>query len=170
MAITEFLWSVLSSSWSLDISYAIHSKDARTLWDSVHRTPGEVTQEKVDLFMNCIYSHFHRHFKMHLSGIILICVSTSVALALTDGKIQISCHGYLIGVLEYWKELAIFQIEFVLVSYYKVWIIYLFLLIICLIVMLRNYRRNGHLPLYLFSSWSLWSCPEGNQEGSRTRW
>ncbi|MBW00220.1 Centromere protein L, partial [Eschrichtius robustus] len=96
---------------SLDISYAIHPEDAKALWDSVHKTPGEVTQEEVDLFMDCLYSHFHRHFKIHLSATRLVRVSTSVASAHTDGKIKILCHKYLIGVLAYLTELAIFQIE-----------------------------------------------------------
>ncbi|XP_077013130.1 centromere protein L isoform X1 [Tamandua tetradactyla] len=110
-AATEFLWSVPCSPQSLDISYAIHPEDAKALWDSVHKTPGEVTQEEVDLFMDCLYSHFHRHFKIHLSAARLIRVSTSVASAHTDGKIKILCHKYLIGVLAYLTELAIFQIE-----------------------------------------------------------
>nr|XP_004658838.1 centromere protein L [Jaculus jaculus]XP_045014339.1 centromere protein L [Jaculus jaculus]XP_045014342.1 centromere protein L [Jaculus jaculus] len=108
---TEFFWSVPCSPQSLDISYAIHPEDAKALWDSVHKTPGEVTQEEVDLFMDCLYSHFHRHFKIHLSATRLVRVSTSVASAHTDGKIKILCHKYLIGVLAYLTELAIFQIE-----------------------------------------------------------
>lgn len=111
MATTEFLWSVPCSPQSLDISYAIHPEDAKALWESVHKTPGEVTQEEVDLFMNCLYSHFHRHFKIHLAATRLVRVSTSVAAAHTDGKIKILCHKYLIGVLAYMTELAIFQIE-----------------------------------------------------------
>ncbi|XP_069334468.1 centromere protein L isoform X2 [Eulemur rufifrons] len=111
MATTEFLWSVPCSPQSLDISYAIHPEDAKALWDSVHKTPGEVTQEEVDLFMDCLYSHFHRHFKIHLSATRLVRVSTSVASAHTDGRIKILCHKYLIGVLAYLTELAIFQIE-----------------------------------------------------------
>lgn len=90
MATTEFLWSVPCSPQSLDISYAIHPEDAKALWDSVHKTPGEVTQEEVDLFMDCLYSHFHRHFKIHLSATRLVRVSTSVASAHTDGKIKVS--------------------------------------------------------------------------------
>ncbi|XP_037362351.1 centromere protein L [Talpa occidentalis] len=108
---TEFLWSVPCSPQSLDISYAIHPEDAKALWDSVHRTPGEVTQEEVDLFMDCLYSHFYRHFKIRLSATRLVRVSTSVASAHTNGKIKILCHKYLIGVLAYLTELAIFQIE-----------------------------------------------------------
>lgn len=108
---TEFLWSVPCSPHSLDISYTIHPEDAKALWDSVHRTPGEVTQEEVDLFMDCLDSHFHRHFKIHLSATRLVRVSTSVASAHTDGKIKILCQKYLLGVLTYLTELAIFQIE-----------------------------------------------------------
>ncbi|XP_066227634.1 centromere protein L isoform X1 [Saccopteryx leptura] len=110
-ATTEFLWSVPCSPQSLDISYAIHPEDAKAFWDSVHKAPGEVTQEEVDLFMGCLCSHFYRHFKIHLSATRLVRVSTSVASAHTDGKIKILCHKYLIGVLAYLTELAIFQIE-----------------------------------------------------------
>ncbi|XP_037001436.2 centromere protein L isoform X1 [Artibeus jamaicensis] len=111
VAPTEFLWSVPCSPQSLDISYAIHPEDAKALWDGVHKASGEVTQEEVDLFMDCLCSHFHRHFKIHLSATRLVRVSTSVASAHTDGKIKILCHKYLIGVLAYLTELAIFQIE-----------------------------------------------------------
>ncbi|XP_045154043.1 centromere protein L [Echinops telfairi] len=111
MATTEFLWAVPCSPQSLDISYAIHPEDAKALWDSVHKTPGEVTQEEVDLFMDCLYSHFYRHFKIHLSATRLVRVSTSVASAHTDGKIKIRCHKYLIGVLAHLTELALLQIE-----------------------------------------------------------
>ncbi|XP_024407590.2 centromere protein L [Desmodus rotundus] len=110
-ATTEFLWSVPCSPQSLDISYAIHPEDAKALWDSVHKAPGEVTQEEVDLFMDCLCSHFYRHFKIHLSATRLVRVATSVASAHTDGKIKILCHKYLIGVLAYLTELAIFQID-----------------------------------------------------------
>uniref|UniRef100_A0A8C6RD82 Centromere protein L n=1 Tax=Nannospalax galili TaxID=1026970 RepID=A0A8C6RD82_NANGA len=90
LATTEFFWSVPCSPQSLDISYAIHPEDAKALWDSVHKTPGEVTQEEVDLFMDCLCSHFHRHFKIHLSATRLVRVSTSVASAHTDGKIKVT--------------------------------------------------------------------------------
>ncbi|KAK1346810.1 hypothetical protein QTO34_000670 [Cnephaeus nilssonii] len=106
VATTEFLWSVPCSPQSLDISYAIHLKN-----DNVHKAHGEVTQEEVDLFMDCLCSHFHRHFKIHLSATRLVHVSTSVASAHTNGKIKILCHKYLIGVLAYLTELAIFQVE-----------------------------------------------------------
>ncbi|XP_040840206.1 centromere protein L isoform X1 [Ochotona curzoniae] len=92
VATTELLWSVPCSPQSLDISYAIHSEDARALWDSVHKTPGEVTQEEVDLFMHCLESHFYRHFRIHLSATKLVRVSTSVASAHTDGKIKVSVN------------------------------------------------------------------------------
>jgi centromere protein L len=36
--------------------------------------------------MDCLYSHFHRHFKIHLSATRWVRVSTSVASAHTDGK------------------------------------------------------------------------------------
>ncbi|XP_039737396.1 centromere protein L isoform X2 [Pteropus medius] len=52
-----------------------------------------------------------QHFRIHLSATRLVRISTSVASAHTDGKIKILCHKYLIGVLAYLTELAIFQLE-----------------------------------------------------------
>ncbi|XP_049632514.1 centromere protein L isoform X2 [Suncus etruscus] len=107
----EFLWSVPCSPQCLDISYAIHPEDAKALWDSIHQTPEEVTQEEVDIFMDCLTSHFYRHFRIHLTATRLVRVSTPIAAAHTDGKIKILCQKYLLGVLTYLTELAIFQIE-----------------------------------------------------------
>lgn len=87
---TEFLWSVPCSPQCLDISYAIHPEDAKALWDSIHQTPGEVTQEEVDIFMDCLTSHFYRHFRIHLTATRLVRVSTPIAAAHTDGKIKVS--------------------------------------------------------------------------------
>uniref|UniRef100_A0A8D0HIG7 Centromere protein L n=1 Tax=Sphenodon punctatus TaxID=8508 RepID=A0A8D0HIG7_SPHPU len=111
MTAVELIFSVPCSPQSLDISYAIHPQDAKALWQSIQKTQGEVLQEEVDLFMNCLYSHFHRHFKIHLSATRLVKVSTPVASAHSDGKIKIQHSQYLIGVLSLLTELAIAHIQ-----------------------------------------------------------
>ncbi|XP_075793065.1 centromere protein L isoform X1 [Pelodiscus sinensis] len=111
MAATELVFSVPCLPQTLDISYAIHPEDAKALWDTVQKTPGEVTQEEVNLFMDCLYSHFHRHFKIHLSATRLVKVSTSIASAHCDGTIKILHSKHLIGVLMLLTELAISQIQ-----------------------------------------------------------
>ncbi|XP_009992965.1 PREDICTED: centromere protein L, partial [Chaetura pelagica] len=85
----ELVFSVPCLSQPLDISYAIHPEDAKALWDTVQKTPGEITQEEVDVFMDCLYSHFHRHFKIHLSATKLVKVSTAIASAHCDGIIKL---------------------------------------------------------------------------------
>ncbi|XP_066481016.1 centromere protein L [Tiliqua scincoides] len=107
---TELTFSVPCSPYPLDISYAIHPEDANALWDSVHSVQGEVRQEEVDLFMESLYCHFYRHFKIYLSATRLVKVSTSVASAHSDGKIKILHTQYLIGVLSLLTELAISKI------------------------------------------------------------
>ncbi|XP_053099956.1 centromere protein L [Hemicordylus capensis] len=107
---TELTFSVPCSPYPLDISYAIHPDDAKAFWDSIHTTQGEVHQEEVDLFMEMLYCHFHRHFKIYLSATRLVKVSTSVAAAHSDGKIKILHTRYLIGVLSLLTELAISKI------------------------------------------------------------
>uniref|UniRef100_A0A8B9PXY4 Centromere protein L n=1 Tax=Apteryx owenii TaxID=8824 RepID=A0A8B9PXY4_APTOW len=108
---TELVFSVPCLPQPLDISYAIHPEDAKALWDTVQKTPGEITQEEVDLFMDCLYSHFHRHFKIHLSATKLVKVSTAIASAHCDGIIKFLQSKYLIGVLMLLTELAISQIQ-----------------------------------------------------------
>lgn len=86
---TEMTFSVPCNPYPLDISYAIHPEDANALWSTIHHVQGEVRQEEVDLFMESLYSHFYRHFKIYLSATRLVKVSTSVASAHTDGKIKV---------------------------------------------------------------------------------
>ncbi|XP_061201519.1 centromere protein L [Neopsephotus bourkii] len=107
----ELLFSVPNLPQSLNISYAIHPEDAKALWDTVQKTPGEVTQEEVDVFMDCLYYHFHRHFKIHLSATKLVKVSTTVASAHCDGIIKFLQSQYVIEVLMLLTELAISQIQ-----------------------------------------------------------
>ncbi|KFP75456.1 Centromere protein L, partial [Apaloderma vittatum] len=108
---TELVFSVPNLPHPLDISYAIHAEDAKALWDTVQKTPGEITQEEVDIFMDCLYSHFHRHFKIHLSATKLVKVSTAIASAHCDGIIKILQSQNLTGVLMLLTELAISQIQ-----------------------------------------------------------
>ncbi|NWW51037.1 CENPL protein, partial [Pedionomus torquatus] len=107
----ELVFSVPCLPYPLDISYAIHPEDAKALWDTVQKTPGEITQEEVDVFMDCLYSHFHRHFKIRLSATKLVKVSTAVASAHSDGIIKFLQSKYLTGVLMLLTELAISQIQ-----------------------------------------------------------
>ncbi|NXQ34783.1 CENPL protein, partial [Alaudala cheleensis] len=107
----ELIFSVPCLSQPLDIYYAIHPEDAKALWDTVQKTPEEITQEEVDVFMDCLYSHFHRHFKIHLSAAKLVKVSTAVASAHCDGIVKIRHSQYLPGVLMLLTELAISQIQ-----------------------------------------------------------
>ncbi|NXU47020.1 CENPL protein, partial [Turnix velox] len=107
----ELVFSIPSLPYPLDISYAIHPEDAKALWDTVQKAQGEITQEEVDVFMNCLYSHFHRHFKIRLSAIKLVKVSTGIASAHCDGVIKFLQSKYLPGVLMLLTELAIAQIQ-----------------------------------------------------------
>ncbi|NXX55001.1 CENPL protein, partial [Scopus umbretta] len=107
----ELVFSVPCLPQPLDISYAIHPEDAKALWDTVQKTPGEITQEEVDVFMDCLYSHFHRHFKIHLSATKLVKVSTAIASAHCEGIIKFLQSKYLTGVLMLLTELAISQIQ-----------------------------------------------------------
>uniref|UniRef100_A0A8D2L6N1 Centromere protein L n=1 Tax=Varanus komodoensis TaxID=61221 RepID=A0A8D2L6N1_VARKO len=88
-AATELTFSVPCAAYPLDISYAIHPEDIKALWDSIQSIQGEVRQEEVELFMECLYSHFHRHFKIYLSATRLVKVSTSVASVHSTGKIKV---------------------------------------------------------------------------------
>ncbi|NWH79865.1 CENPL protein, partial [Piaya cayana] len=108
---TELVFSVPRLPQPLDISYAIHPEDAKALWDTVQKTPGEITQEEVDVFMDCLYSHFHRHFKIHLSATKLVKVSTAIASAHCNGTIKFLQREHLLGVLMLLTELAVSQIE-----------------------------------------------------------
>ncbi|NWH57631.1 CENPL protein, partial [Geococcyx californianus] len=111
VSVMELVFSVPHLPHPLDISYAIHSEDAKALWDSVQKTPGEITQEEVDVFMDCLYSHFHRHFKIHLSATKLVKVSTAIASAHCEGTVKFLQSQHLRGVLMLLTELAISQIE-----------------------------------------------------------
>ncbi|NWX19682.1 CENPL protein, partial [Aegotheles bennettii] len=107
----ELVFSVPCLTQPLVISYAIHSEDAKALWDTVQKTPGEITQEEVDVFMDSLYSHFHRHFKIRLSATKLVKVSTAIASAHCEGNIKFLQSQYLTGVLMLLTELAISQIQ-----------------------------------------------------------
>ncbi|KAL7984748.1 hypothetical protein Chor_003318 [Crotalus horridus] len=94
---TELTFSVPCLPYPLDISYAIHPEDAKALWDSIHGTHEEVKQKEVELFMNSLYKHFHRHFKIYLSSTQLVKVSTSVASIHSLGKIKVCKLAFLIN-------------------------------------------------------------------------
>ncbi|NP_001090496.1 centromere protein L S homeolog isoform X1 [Xenopus laevis] len=108
---TEFIFSVPVEP-HMDISYAIHPEDIKALWSNIHKGQDEVLAEEVDLFFQCLYTHFFRHFKIHLSATHLVKVSTSVASAHCDGKVKILSKEYLLQVLGYLTELAINNIQY----------------------------------------------------------
>ncbi|XP_062833823.1 centromere protein L isoform X2 [Anolis carolinensis] len=108
---TELTFSVPYTAYPLDISYSINPEDIKTLWDSIQRKEREVCQEEVELFMECLYNHFHRHFKIYLSATRLVKVSTPVACAHSTGKIKIFQAQHLIRVLFLLTELAVLKIQ-----------------------------------------------------------
>ncbi|XP_060630366.2 centromere protein L [Anolis sagrei] len=108
---TELTFSVPCAAYPLDISYSIHPEDIKALWDSIQSKEWEVCQEEVELFMECLYKHFHRHFKIYLSATRLVKVSTPVACAHSAGKIKIFQAQHLIRVLFLLTELAILKIQ-----------------------------------------------------------
>ncbi|NXN94458.1 CENPL protein, partial [Rhinopomastus cyanomelas] len=107
----ELVFSVPRLPQPLDISYSIHAEDAKALWDTTQKTRGENTQEEVDVFRNCLDSHFHRHFRIHLSATKLMKVSTAIASAHCDGIVKFLQSQYLTRVLMLLTELAISQIQ-----------------------------------------------------------
>ncbi|XP_075472802.1 centromere protein L isoform X1 [Ascaphus truei] len=112
IAATELIFSVPSEPHKLDISYAIHPDDARALWDDIHKSQDAVTKKEVDAFFQCLYTHFFRHFKIHLSAMQLVKVSTSVASAHCDGKVKFLCKEHLVQVLKLLTELARNNIQY----------------------------------------------------------
>ncbi|KAM4721500.1 centromere protein L [Rhinophrynus dorsalis] len=108
---TELIFSVPVEP-HMDISYSINTNDVRTLWNNIHKGQDEVLAEEVDLLFQCLYSHFFRHFKIHLSATQLVKVSTSVASAHCDGKVKFLCKDYLVQVLGLLTELAINNIQY----------------------------------------------------------
>eukprot|EP00079_Xenopus_tropicalis_P024153 XP_012816691.1 PREDICTED: centromere protein L isoform X1 [Xenopus tropicalis] len=108
---TEFIFSVPIKP-HMDISYAIHPEDIKALWSNIHKGQDEVLAEEVDLLFQCLYTHFFRHFKIHLSATHLVKVSTSVASAHCDGKVKFLSKEYLLQVLGYLTELAINNIQY----------------------------------------------------------
>uniref|UniRef100_A0A8C5R9R2 Centromere protein L n=1 Tax=Leptobrachium leishanense TaxID=445787 RepID=A0A8C5R9R2_9ANUR len=89
VAATELVFSVPVEP-HMDISYAIHPDDLKSLWNDVHKGQDEVTAEEVDGLFHCLYIHFFRHFKIQLSKTHLVKVSTSIASAHCDGKIKVA--------------------------------------------------------------------------------
>ncbi|XP_040263161.1 centromere protein L [Bufo bufo] len=108
---TELVFSVPVEP-RMDISYAIHAEDFKTLWKNIHKSKDEVTLEEVDNLFQCLYSHFFRHFRIHLSATQLIKVTASVASAHCEGKVKFLSKDYLIRVLGFITELAINNIQY----------------------------------------------------------
>ncbi|XP_053325204.1 centromere protein L [Spea bombifrons] len=108
---TELVFSVPVEP-HMDISYAIHPDDFRTLWNDIHKSEDEVTAEEVDTLFHNLYNHFFRHFKIHLSATQLTKVSTSVASAHCEGKIKFLSKEHLVRVLALLTELAVNNIPY----------------------------------------------------------
>ncbi|KAG8436857.1 hypothetical protein GDO86_007807 [Hymenochirus boettgeri] len=85
---TELIFSVPVEP-HMDITYAIHPDDIKALWDNIHKGQDEVLADEVELLFQCLYSHFFRHFKIHLSATKLVKVSNSVASVHCDGKVKV---------------------------------------------------------------------------------
>ncbi|XP_075038266.1 centromere protein L [Mixophyes fleayi] len=108
---TELVFSVPVEP-HMDISFAIHPEDFKTLWNNIHKSVDEVTVEEIDNLFQCLYSHFFRHFKIHLSATQLVKVTASVAAAHCDGKVKFFSKDYLVRVLGFLTELAINNIQY----------------------------------------------------------
>ncbi|CAH2311230.1 centromere L [Pelobates cultripes] len=111
VAATELVFSVPVEP-HMDISYAIHPEDFKSLWSDINKGQDEVTAEEVDILFHGLYSHFFRHFKIHLSATQLVKVSTSVASAHCDGKIKFLSKEHLVRVLGLLTELAMNNIQY----------------------------------------------------------
>lgn len=108
---TELVFSVPIEP-RMDISFAIHPEDFKTLWNNIHKSQDEVTVEEVDHLFQCLYSHFLRHFKIHLSATQLVKVTASVASAHCEGRVKFFSKDYLIRVLGFITELAVNNIQY----------------------------------------------------------
>ncbi|XP_069835611.1 centromere protein L isoform X2 [Dendropsophus ebraccatus] len=96
----------------MNISYNVQLEDFKTLWKDIHKSKEEVTVEEVDHLFHCLYSHFFRHFRVHLSATQLVKVTASVVSAHCDGKVKFLNKDYLIRVLGFITELAINNINY----------------------------------------------------------
>ncbi|XP_075689167.1 centromere protein L isoform X2 [Rhinoderma darwinii] len=108
---TELVFSVPVEP-HMDISYTIHPGDFKTLWNDIHKSKDEITLEEVENLFQCLYSHFFRHFKIHLSATQLVRVTASVASAHCEGKVKFLSKDYLIRVLGFITELAVNNIQY----------------------------------------------------------
>ncbi|KAM3914302.1 centromere protein L [Leptodactylus fuscus] len=108
---TELVFSVPVEP-HMDITYIIHAEDFKTLWNDIHKSKDEVTVEEVNHLFQCLYSHFFRHFKIHLSATKLVKVTASVVSAHCEGKVKFLSKDYLTRVLGFITELAINNIQY----------------------------------------------------------
>nr|XP_014348261.1 PREDICTED: centromere protein L isoform X2 [Latimeria chalumnae] len=102
---TELYFSVPCSP-SLDISFQIHPEDIKALWEGIHQSGDEVTQEEVDLLMTSLEYHFYRHFRIHLSATQLVKIATPIVTAHCDGKVKFLQAEHTVKVLTLLTELA----------------------------------------------------------------
>ncbi|XP_068095201.1 centromere protein L [Hyperolius riggenbachi] len=111
MPATELVFSVPVEP-PMTISYTIHAQDFKTLWSDIHKCTGEVTLEEVEQLFQCLYSHFFRHFKIHLSATQLVKVTATVASAHCEGKVKFLNRDHLIQVLGYLTEIAMNNVQY----------------------------------------------------------
>ncbi|KAL2103334.1 hypothetical protein ACEWY4_000202 [Coilia grayii] len=100
----------LPSEPPLDVTMAVDGQDAWDLWDSTHQQEdaNDIYIEHVKRFLNCIETHFYRHFNIHLSAGVLKRVATEGASVHIDGKVKI-CPEYLPSTMELLTECAILR-------------------------------------------------------------
>ncbi|XP_040216340.1 centromere protein L [Rana temporaria] len=108
---TELVFSVPVEP-HMDISFAIHPEDFKTLWNNIQKSKDEVTVEEVEHLFQCLYSHFFRHFKIHLSATQLVKVTVAVVSAHCDGKVKFFSKDHLVRVLGFFTEIAINNIQY----------------------------------------------------------
>ncbi|XP_069810078.1 centromere protein L-like [Dendropsophus ebraccatus] len=110
-AVSELVFSVPVEP-HMNISYKVQLEDFKTLWEDIHKSKEEVTVKEVDHLFQCLYSHFFRYFKFHLSATQLVKVTGSVVSAHCEGKVKFLNKDYLIRVLGFITELAINKINY----------------------------------------------------------
>ncbi|XP_072275806.1 centromere protein L [Pyxicephalus adspersus] len=108
---TELVFSVPVEP-HMDISFAIHPEDFKTLWNDIQKSKDEVTVEEVEHLFQCLYSHFFRHFKIHLSATQLVKVTVAVASAHCEGKVKFLSKDHLVRVLGFLTEIAVNNIQY----------------------------------------------------------
>ncbi|CAK6962523.1 centromere protein L [Scomber scombrus] len=106
----------------LQVTYSVNPEDAWELWSSVRKAHQEENEggekakdeaivdiEEVMRFMQCLKSHFYRHFRLDLSAGSLDQVSTALGSAKSNGRIKILNSKYMITTLTLLTECALLK-------------------------------------------------------------